>query len=240
MDKAFFCNSGAESNEAAIKLARKHARVKLNVDKPVILTAHSSFHGRTLAAITATGQSKYHQNFDYGGHMVQGFEYVTYNDAADLASKVAEVQSRGDGSGLAAILMEPLQGEGGIHPGSHDFFQAARDLCDETGALLMCDEVQAGMGRTGTLWGYQQLEIEPDVITTAKALGGGVPIGAMLCKDACNVFGPGDHASTYGGNPLACAAALAVASTFEKEQVLDNVKARSEQLLAGLKALQST
>ena len=176
-DKAFFCNSGAESNEAAIKLARRHASNR-GITKPVIISAHQSFHGRTLAALSATQQPKYHQGFGYDGEMVQGFEACTYNDIASLEEAVKRATS--DGKGLAAILLEPLQGEGGIIPGDAAFFAKARELCDEAGALLMIDEVQAGMGRTGTLWGHEQLGVVPDVFTSAKALGGGVPIGEWI------------------------------------------------------------
>ena len=200
-DRAFFCNSGAEANEAAIKLARKHGHTKLGLaadETPVIITALSSFHGRTLTAITATGQPKYQENF---GPLTPGFEYVEYNDVDGLKALVNEINSK-PGQKLAAILLEPLQGEGGIRPATTDFFATARALCDETGALLMADEVQTGMGRTGKMWGYMHHGVDVDVLTTAKALGGGVPIGAMLCKESANVFSPGDHASTYGGNPL--------------------------------------
>lgn len=168
--------------------------------------------------------------------MVPGFDYCKYNDIASLEATVEKATS--DGKGLAAIMLEPLQGEGGIIPGDKDFFAKARELCDKHGALLMCDEVQAGMGRTGTLWGHEQLGIVPDVFTSAKALGGGVPIGAMMARgDAATTFGPGDHASTYGGNPLACAAGLAVAQYLCDHNILDNVNARGAQLAAGLEAI---
>ena len=199
----------------------------MNIDFPVIITAVNSFHGRTLTTITATGQAKYQKDF---GPLTPGFEYTDYNDLAALREKVKSIQSAGNGHGLAAIFMESLQGEGGIKPGDLDFFKGVRQLCDETGALMMIDEVQTGMGRTGKMWGYENLNIEPDVFTSAKALGGGVPIGAMMCKEKFNVFGPGDHASTYGGNPLACAAGLAVAQTFEKDKILNNVVARGAQV----------
>ena len=228
-DKVFFCNSGAEANEGAIKLARKYAHKKLNIDNPVIITALQSFHGRTLAAITATGQPKYQEDF---GPLVPGFEYVEFNSVESLRSVVKDIQTRGGGSGLAAIMMEPLQGEGGIKPGSLEFFSEVRKLCDETGALMICDEVQTGVGRTGKMWGYENLNVEPDVFTSAKALGGGVPIGAMLCKEKFNVFGPGDHATTYGGNPLACAAGLAVAEAFGKDGLIENAEARGKQFRA--------
>jgi acetylornithine aminotransferase len=238
-DRAFFCNSGAEANEAAIKLARKHAATRLDATEPVVITALNSFHGRTLATITATGQPKYQQNF---GPLVPGFEYVPYNDVEALKTAVKKIGANPlkRGRKLAAILLEPLQGEGGITPATTAFYQAARELCDETGALLMADEVQTGMGRSGKMWGYMHHDVEVDVLTTAKALGGGVPIGAMLCKESCNVFSPGDHASTYGGNPLACAAGNAVMDAFDNDGLLANVNARGEQLRAGLEKLAST
>lgn len=234
--KAFFCNSGAEANEAAIKLARRHASNR-GIEKPVIITAHQSFHGRTLAALSATAQPKYHKGFSFGGEMVRGFQYVNYNDVADLEKAVKEIEAV-PGQGVAAIMMEALQGEGGIIPGKPEFFKRVRELCDETGAVMICDEVQIGMGRSGKLWGYQHTGVEPDVFTSAKALGGGVPIGSMLASSkVADVFGPGDHASTYGGNPLACAAGLAVANYFSTHNVLENVRARGEQLAAGLEAV---
>lgn len=202
--KVFFCNSGAEANEAAIKCARRHASNR-GITKPVIITAEQSFHGRTLGALSATGQPKYQKGFGYDGKMMSGFKYIPYNNIDALKAAVKEVQDNGEG--LAAIMMEALQGEGGIIPGNDDFFRAIRSICDETGALMICDEVQIGMGRSGKLWGYENLSVTPDIFTSAKALGGGVPIGAMMAAPvAADVFGPGDHASTYGGNPLACAA----------------------------------
>jgi acetylornithine/N-succinyldiaminopimelate aminotransferase len=233
--KVFFCNSGAESNEAAIKLARRHASNR-GISKPVIITAEQSFHGRTLAALTATAQPKYHKGFGFDGEMVQGFTYIPYNDVEALENAVQQVQA--NGQGLAAIMMEALQGEGGIIPGDKEFFARIRQICDETGALMICDEVQVGMGRSGMLWGYQNLDVEPDVFTSAKALGGGVPIGAMMASSkVADVFGPGDHASTYGGNPLACAAGLAVAKYMTDNNVLQNVVDRGEQLSKGLEAV---
>lgn len=234
--KAFFCNSGAEANEAAIKLARRHASNR-GITKPVIITAHNSFHGRTLAALSATAQPKYHKGFGYDGEMVKGFHYVPYNDPEALEAAVKEIESV-PGQGVAGIMMEALQGEGGILPGSPEFFKKIRQLCDETGAVMICDEVQIGMGRSGKLWGYQNTGVEPDVFTSAKALGGGVPIGAMIASaKVADTFGPGDHASTYGGNPLACAAGLAVAKYFSDHDVLSNVRARGEQLSKGLEAI---
>ncbi len=231
-DKVFFCNSGAEANEAAIKLARKYAHTVLGIQNPVILTAHASFHGRTLATITATGQPKYQQNFD---PLMPGFHYVPYNDIAALEEAIATLDS--STRQVAAILLEGLQGEGGVRPGDRAYFQRIREICDEKGILLILDEVQVGMGRTGHYWGYENLGIEPDIFTSAKGLGGGIPIGAMLCKSFCDVFKPGDHASTFGGNPFACGVALAVCHTIEHDHLLENVRARGEQLRQGLKAI---
>jgi acetylornithine aminotransferase len=231
-DAAFFCNSGAEANEAAIKLARKYAHTKLNIQNPVILTANASFHGRTLATITATGQPKYQQNFD---PLVPGFHYVPYNDFEALKTAIAQLDQ--STRQVAAILLEPLQGEGGVRPGDLAYFRQVRQLCDETGILLMLDEVQVGIGRSGHWWGYETLGIEPDIFTSAKGLAGGIPIGAMLCKTFCNIFQPGDHASTFGGNPFVCAAALAVCQTLEQDNILSNVQERGAQLREGLNAI---
>jgi acetylornithine aminotransferase len=228
-DRAFFCNSGAEANEGAIKLARKYAHTVLGIEEPVILTANASFHGRTLATITATGQPKYQKHFD---PLVPGFHYVDYNDIQAVKNAIADINT-GDRR-VAAILIEALQGEGGVRPGEKEYFQELRHICDETGILLILDEVQVGMGRTGKLWGYENLGIEPDIFTSAKGLGGGIPIGAMLCKSKCDIFQPGEHASTFGGNPFVCAVALTVCQTLEQENILENVQQRGEQLRAGL------
>jgi acetylornithine/N-succinyldiaminopimelate aminotransferase len=231
-DFAFFCNSGAEANEGAIKLARKYAHTVLGIHNPVIITANASFHGRTLATVTATAQPKYHQNFS---PLVPGFHYVPYNDIAALEAAIAQLDA--SERQVAAILLEPLQGEGGVRPGEVSYFQKVRQLCSDKGILLMLDEVQVGIGRSGQLWGYENLGIEPDIFTSAKGLAGGIPIGAMLCKAFCNVFTPGDHASTFGGNPFACAAALAVCQTLTQENLLANVQVRGEQLREGLRAI---
>jgi acetylornithine/N-succinyldiaminopimelate aminotransferase len=227
-DQVFFCNSGAEANEGAIKLARKYGHRVLGIKKPKILTAHKSFHGRTLATVTATGQPKYQKDFK---PLVQGFIYAHYNDFRSIESAV---RSNPD---TVAILIEPLQGEGGVTPGDPAFFQQLRDFCTEKKILLILDEVQVGMGRTGKLWGYENLGIEPDVFTLAKALGGGVPIGALCARKEFALFEPGDHASTFGGNPLATAAGLAVCRTLEKENLLENARARGMQLRGHLEAL---
>ncbi|MGI6295233.1 MAG: acetylornithine transaminase [Armatimonadota bacterium] len=199
MNKAFFCNSGAEANEAAIKLARKAAKAAGNPEKTEIITAEQSFHGRTLAAITATGQPKYQNSFT---PLMPGFKYVPYNDVAALKSAANDK--------TCAIMMEPVQGESGVHPATAEFLATARQLCDDLGAALIFDEVQTGLGRTGELFGFENYDVVPDIMTLAKTLGGGFPIGACLGRGRyADIFEPGDHASTFGGNPLACAAAIA-------------------------------
>ncbi|KPQ33110.1 MAG: acetylornithine aminotransferase ArgD [Phormidesmis priestleyi Ana] len=231
-DRVFFCNSGAEANEGAIKLARKYGHTELGIDAPVIITAQASFHGRTLATVTATGQPKYQKNFN---PLVPGFYYVPYNDIEALRTAIRELDA--EQRQVAAILLEPMQGEGGVCPGNPVYFKQVRQLCDETGILLMLDEVQVGMGRTGNLWGYQTVGVEPDVFTSAKGLGGGVPIGAILTKRHCDVFKPGEHGSTFGGNPFVCGVALKVCETLASENLLANVRSRGKQLRAGLQKI---
>ncbi|KAK4530241.1 hypothetical protein CCYA_CCYA03G1098 [Cyanidiococcus yangmingshanensis] len=247
-DRVFFCNSGAEANEAALKLVRKYAHTQLGLDMPIVITAQNSFHGRTLATITATGQPKYQRGFE---PLMPGFRYVPYNDVTALERAVAELvrvqhswwrRVRGaPRMGLAAIMLEALQGEGGVRPGDPAFFAAVRRVCDETGALLVMDEVQVGMGRTGKLFGFENLSIEPDVFTLAKGLGGGIPIGAMVCSARLrDVLQPGEHASTFGGNPLACRAGLVVTHALTEDKVLDNVRIRGAQLRDALESLVAT
>lgn len=210
--KAFFCNSGAEANEAAIKLARKYARaVRRDEERYEIVTALNSFHGRTLATVAATGQPRYQKGFE---PLPPGFRYVPFNDAAALEEAVS--------GQTAAVLLEAIQGEGGVHVADQAYLQHARQICDERGALLVLDEVQTGMGRTGKMFAFEHYGIEPDAITLAKSLGGGVPIGALLAKnEVAAAFTPGTHASTFGGNPLACAAALAVVETIRAEGLVE-------------------
>jgi acetylornithine/N-succinyldiaminopimelate aminotransferase len=234
MDKVFFCNSGAEANEAAIKLVRKYAHTHLDkVENPLILTAKASFHGRTLATITATGQEKYQTGFE---PLCPGFAYVPYNDITAVENAITDLDE-GTLSRVVGIMIEPLQGEGGVRPGDLNYFLRLRKICDDNGILLIFDEVQVGVGRSGKLWGYEKLGIEPDILTSAKGLAGGIPIGAMLCKDSCAAFEPGNHASTFGGNPFACGAALAVLQTLEAENILQNVRQRGEQLRVRLRAI---
>jgi acetylornithine/N-succinyldiaminopimelate aminotransferase len=198
-DKVFFCNSGAEANEAAIKLARKFAKEHYGYDRHEIITALKSFHGRTLAALTATGQDKLQQGFE---PLVPGFKHVPFNDVGALEAAI--------NGKTCAVMLEPIQGEGGVNVPSDDYLGKVRELCDKHGLLLILDEVQTGMGRTGKLFAYEHYNITPDIMTLAKGLGGGMPIGAVLATDkVAAVFKPGTHASTFGGNPMSCAAAIA-------------------------------
>jgi len=231
-DKVFFCNSGAEANEAAIKLARKHGHVVRGIERPLILTAEASFHGRTLAAVTATGQPKYHQNFE---PMVEGFRYFPYNDTAAFEALLAECEA--EGPRVAAVLLEPLQGEGGVNPGDPAFFQRVRQLCDQRSILLILDEVQVGVGRSGRWWGHEWLGIEPDAFTLAKGLGGGIPIGALAVRASADLLKAGEHASTFGGNPFACRAGLTVIQEIERRKLLTHVEAMATRLREQLEAL---
>jgi len=224
-DKAFFCNSGAEANEAAIKLARKYAKQHMGADKYEIITAEGSFHGRTLATVTATGQPKYHKGFD---PLMPGFRYVPFGDVDAVAAAVTE--------NTCAVMVEPIQAEGGVNIPREDYLRRLRALLDEKGLLLILDEVQTGMGRTGKLFAYEHFGIEPDIMTLAKALGGGAPIGAMLATaKVADAFSPGDHASTFGGNPLVCAAAIAsMDAILEDGWLLDQTVRLGEYMKKGL------
>ena len=231
-DKVFFCNSGAEANEAAIKLARKYANKVKGIKKPIILSSKSSFHGRTIASLSATGQEKYRAGF---GPLLEGFEFFEYNDINSFNSLINSLNTLN--KEVCAVLIEPIQGEGGIKPGDKMFFKQLRDFCSENKILLIIDEVQAGMGRTGQLWGYENLGIEPDAFTVAKGLGGGHAIGALLVKNEFNIFEAGDHASTFGGNPFACKAAITIAQELERQNILSSVIERGNQLKIGLKEI---
>jgi acetylornithine/N-succinyldiaminopimelate aminotransferase len=221
--KCFFCNSGAEANEAALKLARKHTPR----EKYKFITAEGSFHGRTFATVTATAQPKYHEGFL---PMLPGFEYVPFNDVDALQAAFSDE--------VAGVMIEPIQGEGGINVATEEYMQTIRQLCDANGAVMILDEVQTGLGRTGKWFGYQHYDVQPDVITMAKALGGGVAIGAMMTTEhiaACLV--PGTHASTFGGNPLACAAGVAVIEAIEEDDLLANAAAMGACAVEKLTAL---
>ncbi|MDB5350404.1 MAG: argD 2 [Planctomycetota bacterium] len=214
--KAFFCNSGAEANEAAIKLARAHGHA---AGRTKIVTMEGGFHGRTYAALTATAQPKYHHGFE---PMVPGFQYIRHNDLAAADAAVDE--------GTAAVLVEPIQGEGGVRLPGPGYLEGLRKLCDERGALLILDEVQTGLGRTGTWFAYQNFAIEPDILTCAKALAGGVAAGVMMAtNEVAETLKPGMHASTFGGNPIACRAGIATIETIEEDGLLERGKAIGER-----------
>jgi predicted acetylornithine/succinylornithine family transaminase len=222
--QCFFCNSGAEANEAAIKLARAHGA---SAGKTKIVTAEGGFHGRTYAALTATAQPKYHAGFE---PMVPGFEYIPYNDL-DAAARAVDGKT-------AAVLVEPVQGEGGINIPSPGYLEGLRAICDRQGALLMLDEVQTGMGRTGEWFAYQHTSITPDVLTCAKALASGVAAGVMMAKpEVARTLQPGMHASTFGGNPIACRAGLATVETIDHEGLLERGRAVGERFRGHFEAI---
>ncbi|MDX8398078.1 MAG: acetylornithine transaminase [Mariprofundaceae bacterium] len=228
LDRVFFCNSGAEANEAAIKLVRKFFYDQGSKRRNII-TANGSFHGRTMQTLTATGQDKVKTGFD---PLPTGFSHVELNNLEALEAAIDEQ--------TAGVLLEPLQGEGGVNLATPAYLQGVRALCDKHGMLLMLDEIQTGIGRTGSMFAFEQARIKPDVLTLAKGLGGGVPIGAMLAAmPMADALGPGTHGSTFGGNPLSCAAALTVLDCIEKDNLLKNVQLRGEQLRQGLSELLS-
>jgi predicted acetylornithine/succinylornithine family transaminase len=221
--QVFFCNSGAEANECAIKLARRFG----GRGRHVVVSAYGSFHGRTLATLHATGQPDKHEAYQ---PLPEGFRHVAWDDLAALANALDPT--------VAAVLLEPVQGEGGVNAASAEYFEGVRRLCDERGVLFMVDEVQTGLGRTGRWFGFQHLGVEPDVVTMAKALGNGVPIGACWARpEVAAVFQPGDHATTYGGQPLAAAAARAVLATLEAEDGPGRAAAAGERLAERLAAV---
>ncbi len=223
-DRVFFCNSGAEANEGAIKLARKYFHDRDQRDRFHIITMDRSFHGRTLATLAATGQTKYRSGFD---PPVQGFSHVPFGDLRTLESAISHT--------TAAIMLEPIQGEGGVWPAPPDYLQGVRDLCDRTGCLMILDEVQTGMGRTGRLFAYEHAGIEPDIMTLAKGLAGGVPIGGLLADEGVAAgFTPGTHAATFGGNPLSSAAGVAVLEELLAPGFLETVRDTGNYLRACL------
>jgi acetylornithine aminotransferase/acetylornithine/N-succinyldiaminopimelate aminotransferase len=227
MDQCFFCNSGAEANEAGIKLARKYTKDQGREDAYEIITMDNSFHGRTMATITATAQPKYHKGFE---PMLPGFKYVPYDDLSETEAAITEK--------TCGILVEPIQSEGGVNIPSSGYLQGLRTLCDEHNLVLIFDEVQTAMGRLGPLFGYQSYGVIPDIITMAKSLGGGVPIGAMLAKkNLAESFVPGTHAATFGGNPLVTAAAVATISTILDENIGENAVKMGDYLESQLMAL---
>jgi succinylornithine aminotransferase len=226
-DRAFFCNSGAEANEAALKLARKYAHTKFGPHKSRIVSCLSSFHGRTLFTVSVGGQPKYTEGFE---PLPQEINHIPYNDVAAALAAITD--------DVAAVIVEPIQGEGGVIPGDPAFLKALRERCDATGALLVFDEVQSGVGRTGALYAYMECGVTPDILTSAKALGNGYPIGAMLTTNAiAEHFGVGSHGTTYGGNPLAATVALNVIDTINTPAFLARVKDASVKLFANLTKL---
>ena len=226
-EKVFFCNSGAEANEGAIKLARKYAKEKMEGNRYEIITMEQSFHGRTMATLTATGQEKFHKGY---APLVPGFKYVPFNDAGAVKDAL--------GSKTCAVLVEPIQGEGGVNCPSEGYLKSLREICDEKRILLIFDEVQVGMGRTGKLFAYEHYGIEPDILTLAKSLAGGVPIGALLIRKGIEEgFKPGDHASTFGGNPLATAAGVAALTAILEEDMLGNCRKMGDYFLSRLQEM---
>jgi predicted acetylornithine/succinylornithine family transaminase len=227
-DKVFFCNSGAEANEAAIKLARKYAHENMGPEQFELITMKDSFHGRTMATITATGQEKFQFGFT---PLLEGFTYVPFNDLQALEARIS--------SKTCGIMLEPIQGEGGVNIPDDNYLGSVREICDRHEILLIIDEVQTGMGRTGKLFAYEHSGIKPDIITLAKALGNGFPIGAMLATDEiAKAFVPGNHASTFGGNPLAMAAANATVKTMLQEGILEHCRKMGDYFLSKLKKMQ--
>jgi predicted acetylornithine/succinylornithine family transaminase len=211
--KAFFCNSGAEANEAAIKLARKYAYENTGEGKYELITMEDSFHGRTMATVSATGQTKFQVGF---APLLEGFKYVPFDNISALRDAITDK--------TCGVMLEPIQGEGGIKIPDDKYLTEVRKICDEKGILMILDEIQVGMGRTGTLFAYEHYKVKPDIVTLAKAVGNGFPIGVMMATDrVASAFQPGSHASTFGGNPLAMAAALATLETIMKDGILENV-----------------
>lgn len=229
LDRAFFCNSGAEANEALIKIARRYAQKVKGTDKYEVITFEQSFHGRTLATLTATGQAKVKDGFL---PLPEGFVTVPYNDLAAVQGAITDK--------TCAIMLELVQGEGGVHPADVEWVQSLRELCDQHGLLLLVDEIQTGIGRTGTWFAFQQYGVKPDAISLAKGLGSGFPIGAMVATaEVAEAFSPGTHGTTFGGNPLATTAGIATLETMEEEQILEKVAAIHNTLMEALKKLQA-
>ena len=227
LDKAYFCNSGAEANEAAIKLARKYFYRRKQAHKTEIIAFENSFHGRTMGALTATGQPKYHEGF---GPLVPGFKYVEYNKLPAVEQAITD--------NTCAIMVEPIQGEGGIRPADLTFLRSLKHICDQAEILLIFDEVQCGIGRTGTLFAYEHYGVKPHIVTLAKGLGSGFPIGAMLTtSQVATGFAPGDHAATFGGNPLATAVASKVMDVVSQEEFLEQVKEKCRLLREGIQKI---
>lgn len=229
-DKCFFANSGAEANEGAVKLTRKYAKLNLGEEKYEIITAYRSFHGRTMKMLAATGQPEKQKPFE---PLPPGFIHVPLNDLSALKAAIS--------AKTGAVMLEPIQGEGGIYPCEFEYLRGVRELCDEHDLLLILDEVQTGFGRTGKMFAYEHFGIEPDIITLAKGLGGGLPVGAFIAKEkVAQAFEPGDHGTTFGGGPVVCSAALAVLDILDSESLIQNAALVGEYFKRGLKKLQKT
>ncbi len=229
MSKVFFCNSGAEANEGAIKLARKYSFDKYGLNRNKILTLNQSFHGRTLAALTATGQDKFH---NYYFPFPEGFDYFEANNTKDFKDKLSD--------DVCAVMLEAIQGEGGVNPLSIDFVKEVYETCREKDIILIFDEVQCGIGRTGMIFGYEYFDVKPDIVTIAKGLGAGLPIGGFLCNEKLSdVFNPGDHGTTFGGNPVVCSGSLVVLDSICNEAKLNEIKENGEYLMDLLKNIKS-
>jgi predicted acetylornithine/succinylornithine family transaminase len=227
-DRVFFCNSGAEANEAALKVVRKYAKERLATDRYEVIATNNSFHGRTLATVSATGQPKYHHGFE---PLMPGFKHVPYNDLRAM--------ERAMDSHTAAILVEPIQGEGGVNIPDDGYLPGLRKLCDQSGALLIFDEIQTGVGRTGRLWAYEHSGVEPDVMTLAKALANGIPIGAMLCReDVATALTAGSHGSTFAGSAFVTSVALATLTTIIGDKLPERADHRGRELMDGARELQ--
>jgi acetylornithine/N-succinyldiaminopimelate aminotransferase len=227
LDRAFLCNSGTEANEAAAKLARRYGKIKMSGAYQII-TTHNSFHGRTLAMVAATGQHKFQEPY---APLPEGFVNVNFDDIDSIKKATTEK--------TCAVMVEPIQGEGGVNVPKQGYFQELRSWCDQKGILLILDEIQTGVGRTGTLFLYEQFDIEPDMITLAKGLGGGIPIGALLAKDKASVFQPGEHGTTFGGNPLACATSLATMMFIIDKGISANAKMVGDYFITGMNKLKA-
>jgi predicted acetylornithine/succinylornithine family transaminase len=226
-DRIFFCNSGAEANEAALKLARKYSLERGNAKRFEVITMHYSFHGRTFATLSATAQKKFHKGFE---PLLTGFRYVPFNDIGALKKTISR--------NTCAVMLEPIQGEGGVNCPSDGYLKEVRRICNENDLLLIFDEVQVGIGRTGKMFAYEHYHVKPDIMTLAKALAGGFPVGAMLAnKKVARSFTPGSHASTFGGNPIVMAAAIAVIRTLLQGDILQNCRHMSDYFMEGLSAL---
>lgn len=230
MDRVFMANSGTEANEGAIKMARKYAMMKGGTDRTEIISMEKAFHGRSMGALSVTGTKKYREPFE---PLISGVKFAGYNDLESVKAQMSDK--------TCAVIVEAVQGEGGVYPASQEFMQGIRDLCTENGMLMICDEVQCGMGRTGKMFGFENYGVKPDIMTMAKGIGSGIAVGAVAAvEEVANAFVPGDHGTTFGGNPLACAAVAKAVELFEKRNILDHVNRVGDYLEKRLNELVQT